>query len=116
MTPDNGNVYAPVDGVISQLADTLHAVGIEAGGVELLIHVGVDTVEMKGSGFTSHVQEGQAVKKGDLLLTVDLAKVKAAGHPTTIMVAVTNSADLASVEAEGSGAVQPGDTLMRLHV
>ena len=116
VTPDNGNVYAPVDGVISQLADTLHAVGIEAGGVELLIHVGVDTVEMKGSGFTSHVREGQAVKKGDLLLTVDLAKVKAAGHPTTIMVAVTNSDDLASVEAEGSGAVQPGDTLMRLHV
>ena len=56
------------------------------------------------------------MKKGDLLLTVDLAKVKAAGHPTTIMVAVTNSDDLASVEAEGSGAVQPGDTLMRLHV
>ena len=114
VTPEDGKAYAPVDGVVSQLADTLHAIGIEAGGAELLIHVGVDAVEMKGDGFTAHVKEGQAVKKGDLLLTVDLAKVKAAGHPTTIMVAVTNSDDLASVEASGSGPLQPGDALMAL--
>ena len=114
VTPDNGKVYAPVDGVISQLSDTLHAVGIDAGGAELLIHVGVDTVEMKGHGFTSHVKEGQAVKNGDLLLTVDLSKVKAAGHPTTIIVAVTNSDDMASVKAAGAGALQPGDALIRL--
>lgn len=114
VTPEEGKVYSPVDGTISQLADTLHAVGIEAEGVELLIHVGVDTVEMKGDGFKSHVSEGQAVKKGDLLLTMDLKKIEAAGHPTTIMVAVTNSDDLTSVEAAASGAVQPGDQLMRL--
>ena len=68
VTPAEGKVYAPMDGTISQLADTLHALGIEAGGVELLIHVGVDTVDMNGDGFKSHVQVGQAVKKGDLLL------------------------------------------------
>ena len=72
------------------------------------------SVEMNGTGFRSHVKEGQAVKKGDLLLTVDLEKVKAAGHPTTIMVAVTNSEDLASVEAVAAGTVRPGDQLMRL--
>jgi len=110
----DGKVYAPVDGVISQLADTLHAIGIEAGGAELLIHVGVDTVGMKGDGFTAHVKEGQAVKKGGLLLTVGLAKVKAAGHPTTIMATATNSDGLASVEAAGSGALRPGDALMAL--
>ena len=114
VTPEEGKVYAPIDGTISQLAETLHAVGIEAAGVELLIHVGVDTVEMKGDGFRSHVKEGQAVKKGDLLLTMDLKKIEAAGHPTTIMVAVTNSDDLTSVEAAASGAVQPGDQLMVL--
>ena len=103
-----------MDGTVSQLAETCHAVGIEAEGVELLIHVGVDTVEMKGDGFKSHVREGQAVKKGDLLLTVDLEKVKAAGHPSTIVVVVTNSEDLASVEAAASGAVRPGDPLMKL--
>ncbi len=112
--PETGKVYAPMDGTISQLADTLHAIGIEAGGVELLIHVGIDTVEMKGDGFKSHVKEGQAVKKGDLLLTIDLEKIKAAGHPATIMVAVTNSDELASVEASASGKLMPGDPLMSL--
>lgn len=114
VTPEEGRVYAPMDGTVSQLAETLHAVGLEAEGVELLIHVGVDTVEMKGDGFQSHVKEGQAVKKGDLLLTMDLKKIEAAGHPTTIVVVVTNSDDLASVEAAASGAVQPGNPLLRL--
>lgn len=113
--PENGNVYAPMDGTICQLADTLHAVGMEADGVELLIHVGIDTVSMKGDGFKSHVKEGQAVKKGDLLLTMDLKKVKAAGHPATIMVIVTNSDDLESVEAAASEKLMPGDPLMRLN-
>lgn len=114
VTPAEGKVYAPMDGTISQLADTLHALGIEAGGVELLIHVGVDTVDMNGDGFKSHVQVGQAVKKGDLLLTMDLEKIKKAGHPTTIILAVTNSDDLTSVEAAASGAVDPGDRLLAL--
>lgn len=114
ITPEIGKVYSPMDGKIIQLADTLHAVGIEAEGVELLIHVGIDTVEMKGDGFKSHVKEGQTVKKGDLLLSMDLEKIKAAGHPTTIMVAVTNSDDLASVEATASGQLKPGDQFMCL--
>ena len=112
--PEIGKVYAPMDGTIIQLADTLHAVGIEAGGVELLIHVGVDTVEMKGDGFKSHIKEGQTVKKGELLLTIDLDKIKAAGHPATIMTAITNSDDLTSVEAAASGQLKPGDPIMRL--
>lgn len=69
---------------------------------------------MKGDGFKSHIKEGQNVKKGDLLLTMDLEKIKAAGHPATIMVIVTNSDDLASVEASASGKLMPGDPLMRL--
>lgn len=112
--PDIGKVFSPMDGTICQLADTLHAIGIEAEGVELLIHVGIDTVDMKGDGFESHVKEGQAVKKGDLLLTMDLEKIRAAGHAATIMVAVTNSDDLASVEAAASGSLKPGDKLMCL--
>ncbi len=113
--PETGKVYAPMDGTISQLADTLHAIGIEAAGVELLIHVGIDTVAMKGDGFHSHIKEGQTVKKGDLLLTIDLEKIKAAGHPATIMVIVTNSDDLTSVEAVvSSNKLSPGDQLMCL--
>lgn len=112
--PEIGKVFSPMNGTISQIADTLHAVGIEADGVDLLIHVGIDTVEMKGDGFKSYVKEGQTVKKGDLLLTMDLEKIKAAGHPATIMVAVTNSDDLASVETVASGQLNPGDQLMCL--
>ena len=112
--PAQGKVYAPVDGKISQLADTLHAVGIQAGEMELLIHVGVDTVDMKGDGFKSMVKLGQTVKKGDVLLTMDLDKIHAAGHPATVILAVTNSDDFASVEPVASGDVKAGADLMRV--
>ena len=110
--PDEGKVFAPVDGKISQLTDTLHAIGIEAGGIEILIHVGVDTVDMNGDGFSNAVKLGQSVKKGDLLLTMDVNKIRSAGHPTTIIMAVTNTDDFAAVEEIGSGAVLPGDDVM----
>ncbi|MEY8420804.1 PTS glucose transporter subunit IIA [Oscillospiraceae bacterium 44-5] len=112
--PENGTVCAPIGGKISQLAETRHAVGIEAGGIEVLIHVGVDTVEMNGDGFRAGVKVGQSVKKGDLLLTVDLDKVQAAGHPSTIILAVTNSDDFSGVEPVASGAVQPGGEVLRI--
>lgn len=113
--PEVGMVYAPIDGKITQVADTLHAVGIEVGGLELLIHIGVDTVAMKGNGFSSKVKLEQTVKKGELLVTMDLAKIQEAGHPSTVILAVTNSDDFSSVEEVGSGTVQPGDTVLRIH-
>ena len=112
--PDNGKVFAPAEGTVSQLTDTLHAVGLSIGDMEILIHAGVDTVEMNGEGFTNEVREGQTVKKGDLLLTMDLEKVRAAGHPATVILAVTNSDDFATVEAEASGKVRVGDSLLRV--
>ena len=110
--PEDGKVFSPVDGEITQVADSLHAVGIEAEGMDLLIHCGVDTVEMKGQGFTVAVKLGQKVKKGDALLTMDLEAVKAAGHPTTIITAVTNSDDFAKVEPAKTGPVQVGDDVL----
>lgn len=112
--PEEGRVYAPADGTISQLTDTLHAVGLTAGGVEILIHVGVDTVEMNGEGFRNAVELDQVVMRGELLLTMDLEKIKAAGHPATVIMAVTNSDDFTSLEAVGSGQVQPGDPVLRI--
>ena len=82
--------------------------------MEVLIHVGVDTVNMKGDGFELFVSEGDKVKAGQKLISFDMEKIKAAGHPATIMVIVTNSDDLASVEASASGKLMPGDPLMRL--
>ncbi len=112
--PSEGKVYAPADGRISQLTDTLHALGMEAFGMEILIHVGVDTVEMGGDGFSNAVSAGQTVKKGDLLLTMDLDKIRAAGHAQTVIMAVTNSDDFASVEAVAAGEVPLGADVLRI--
>jgi len=112
--PAEGKVYAPADGKISQLTDTLHAIGLEAEGLEILIHVGVDTVEMNGDGFANVVKEGDMVKKGQLLLTMDLEKIRAADHPATVIMAVTNSDDFKSVEPEGSGSMQPGEAILKV--
>ena len=112
--PEEGRVYAPAAGTVSQLTETLHAVGLSAGGAEILIHVGVDTVEMNGEGFQNAVKLHQAVKKGDLLLTMDLEKIKAAGHPATVIMAVTNSDSFAGLEAVAGGAIRPGDPVLRI--
>ncbi len=92
--PDEGVVYAPMDGEISSLADSKHAIGISGPeDMELLIHVGVDTVEMKGDGFNTLVSEGDKVVKGQKLMEFDIAKIKAAGKPDTVVVLLTNSDD-----------------------
>lgn len=97
---DNDNtVYAPCDGEISSVAESKHAVGITgAGGMELLIHIGVDTVEMKGSGFEDFVSEGDIVRKGQKLMSFDRAKIRTAGHTDTVVVLLTNSEDYDNVK------------------
>lgn len=112
--PDTGNVYAPISGKVTQVADTLHAVGLEADGIELLIHVGIDMVDMAGDGFRVGVEEGQHIQKGELLLTMDLGRIRAAGHPATVVLAVTNADEFASVEPLASGMVRPGDNILRV--
>lgn len=114
INPVEGKVYAPVDGKITQVAETLHAIGIEAAGMEILIHVGVDTVEMNGKGFSGKVKLNQTVRKGDLLLTMDLDQIRAAGHETTVILAVANSDDFAAVEIVASGPVAPGTAVIRV--
>lgn len=92
--PVEGMITAPFDGEISTVAETRHAVGLSSpDGMEVLIHVGVDTVAMNGDGFTALVQEGQKVHAGETLLTFDRAKIAAAGHPDVVVMLVTNSDD-----------------------
>ena len=92
--PAEGIVVAPFDGEISSVTDTQHAVGVSSpDGMELLIHVGVDTVAMNGEGFRCFVQEGQQVKAGEKLIAFDREKIAAAGHPDVVVVLVTNSDD-----------------------
>lgn len=96
--PAEGFIAAPFDGEISSVAETRHAVGITSpDGMEVLIHVGVDTVAMNGEGFECFVQEGQTVKAGEKLIAFDRDKIAAAGHPDVVVVLVTNSDDYESV-------------------
>ena len=96
--PSEGKVVAPADAEVTTLFDTKHAIGLQlANGAELLIHIGINTVEMNGEGFEAHVKEGDNVKKGDTLVTFDIDKIKAAGHPTVTPVIVTNTDDYADV-------------------
>lgn len=95
--PEGDTVVAPADGTV--IAVQSHAVGLKLdSGVQLLIHVGIDTVDMKGEGFTGHVERKQRVKAGDPLITFDKTKIEAAGHSTCIPVLVTNHKKFASVE------------------
>ena len=113
--PSEGKVFAPAGGEITQAPDSGHALGIMAdGGVEILIHVGMDTVEMKGDGFSPKVKVGDKVKKGDLLLEMDLAKIAAAGHPAVVITVVTNTDDFKAVEVVASGDVEPGADLIKV--
>ncbi len=96
--PSDDKVVAPFDGTISSVAESQHAVGIEANGMEMLIHVGVDTVNMQGDGFTCLVKEADQVKLGQPLIIFDRAKIKAAGYSDTVAVLLTNSDDLENVE------------------
>ena len=92
--PAAGYVVAPFDGEITSVADSKHAIGIASpSGMELLIHVGVDTVAMNGDGFDPQVAEGDQVKAGQLLLNFDIDKIKAANHPDTVVVLLTNADD-----------------------
>ncbi|MBQ7063343.1 MAG: PTS glucose transporter subunit IIA [Firmicutes bacterium] len=96
--PEEGVVYAPFDGEIASIFDTNHAVSLEANGMELLIHVGIDTVNMQGEGFKGFVQDGDQVKAGQKLIEFDIDKIKAAGYSPVVAVLLTNSDDIEGVE------------------
>ena len=111
--PSVGEVVAPADGTIRLLFPTNHAIGLATDdGAEILIHVGMDTVELDGKGFTAHVVQGSKVKKGQLLLSFDMDVIKAAGYPVTTPVIVTNTANYDSVTAIASGQIDLGQALL----
>ncbi|EOL43539.1 beta-glucoside-specific PTS transporter subunit IIABC [Enterococcus caccae] len=96
--PTLGELYAPANGEITTLFPTGHAVGITTeDGAEVLMHIGMDTVEMDGDGFDILVKQGDKVKQGDLLVKFDIEKIKAAGHPVVTPIVVTNSGDYLDV-------------------
>ncbi|MBT1181702.1 PTS glucose transporter subunit IIA [Bifidobacterium sp. CP2] len=112
VTPTSGTVVAPVSGTVTTVADAKHAVGITTeGGVEVLVHIGVDTVQLKGAPFDMLVAAGQKVTAGKPIERVDVQAVKDAGKPTDVIVVFTNPDAIASLDLDASGTVAAGQTV-----
>ena len=115
IVPSAGRVVAPCDGVVSATMESQHAVGITTTeGVELLVHVGLDTVALGGKHYSCKVTEGQKIKKDDLLIEFDMNAIKAEGYQLHTPVLVTNSDDFVSIKVANVGAVTAGDELMTI--
>jgi PTS system sucrose-specific IIC component len=115
VVPESGEVVAPVDGTLTVVYDTKHAYGIESDkGAEILIHIGIDTVNLAGEHFTTAKQSGDKVKKGELLGTFDRAAIKKAGYDDTVMVIVTNTANYSDIAPLGKTRVDAGEEVLEV--
>ena len=113
--PADGKIYAPADGTISTVFPTGHAVGMTtADGTEILIHIGLDTVELNGGPFELKVESEQQVKKGDLLVVADLEAIRKAGKATITPMVICNTDEYSNIECFTGKAVEPGDEVMKL--
>ena len=113
--PTDGKIVAPCDGEVMNIFETGHAVCIATEcGAELLIHIGIDTVSMEGKGFVKKVEDGAKVHKGDVLIEADLDEIRAAGHPATTMMILTNADDFSKVEKTAAGTVTTVDLAMKI--
>lgn len=115
VVPEEGKLYAPVDGKVEVFFSTGHAIALSSNdGAEILIHVGMDTVKMDGDGFSPKVEQGATVKKGDLLLEFDIEKIKAAGYSIETPIIVTNTDNFADVIPTDARQIRHGDTAITL--
>lgn len=113
--PDDNHVVAPADGEITVTYDSKHAYGIKTDdGAEVLIHLGIDTVNLNGQYFTTNVKKGDHVKKGDLLGTFDIQELKKNGYDPSVMLVITNTADYANVERLKATDIKAGDKIVAL--
>lgn len=95
VVPSNGNILSPIDGTISQVSETLHAYCIDSSdGLEILVHIGIDTVNLKGEGFSPLVKAGDKINKSEPLAIVNLETLKNHGYNTTVVVVITNTEKL----------------------
>lgn len=115
INPAEGKIYAPFDGKIVGLLESNHAIGMESeDGVEILIHVGMDTVKLNGKYFTCHVKEGESVKQGQLLLEFNIEEIQKEGFDVITPVVITNSDEFSEVTPTLYGKIEQGETLLHI--
>ncbi len=113
--PSQGRVVSPVAGTVTMVFETKHAVGITSdNGVELLIHIGIDTVQLNGKYYTTHVSAGDHVNTGDLLVEFDMEKIKTEGYPVITPIIVTNTTDYKQIKPAAAGEVKERDVLLKI--
>jgi len=113
--PANGKIYSPVAGTVTTVFPTKHAIGITTdNNLEVLVHLGIDTVELKGGPFAVAVKEGDQVKQGDYLASMNTEQVTAENHDDTVIVVYTNMAIIKSVSAVSAGDTVHGKTVQTL--
>lgn len=111
--PTDGKIVSPVDGIVTVVAETGHALGLLSdAGAEILIHIGIDTVELKGEPFTPFAKVGDHVKRGDVLMEADLGAIKEAGKKATTMLVIANTDAYSSVDQLATGEVKAGDAVV----
>lgn len=111
----DGNIYAPMDGQISMLAATKHAIGITSqNGIEILIHIGIDTVKLNGDGFSPLISEGDSIRQGQLLMTVDLKKLQASGYDDSVILIHTNPTEKNHMEIYSLPTVKENTPLLKI--
>lgn len=114
--PNNGKVFAPVDGTVTMIFNTKHAIGIKTTqGNDILIHFGLDTVHLQGEGFKVKVEVDQKVKKGDLLLVADLKKIRRKAPSVITPITITNSSDVQVEIIKDHGIVSNKDVVIAIH-
>ena len=115
--PANGNIVSPVSGTVSSIFPTKHALGlVTEAGLEVLVHIGLDTVSLEGKPFTVHVAEGQKVAAGDLLVTADLDAIREAGRETSTIVVFTNADAIQSVKLEQTGSLASNTVVAKVEL
>ena len=115
VVPAENEICAPVPGMVASIFPTHHAVGMTTReGLELLIHVGINTVNLGGAGFEMKVQKGACVKAGNLLIAEDISEIKRQGYRTEIPVIICNPDNFSSIICMPPGKVEKGDTIMQL--
>lgn len=111
--PREGKLYAPCDAKVDKIIDTNHAVNlITDDGMEILLHIGIDTVELGGKYFTPNVKNGEVVKKGDILIEFDVDKIVKEGYKVTTPMIICNSDNYKNISAVASGEVKAGDLIL----